>query len=67
VRSPRAKKSKFLVDLDCFSKYLKYLRNFEKQSELTKNSDFFARGERTTLSHHFEPTFVTFYLLHGNI
>ena len=23
-------------------------------SKLTKNSDFFARGERATLSHHFE-------------
>ena len=48
--------SEFLVDLDRFSKYLKYLRNFEKLSKLTKNSDFFARGERTTLSHHFEPS-----------
>ena len=49
-----AKKSEFLVNLDRFSKYLKYLRNFEKWSKLTKNSDFFARGERATLSHHFE-------------
>ena len=37
-----AKKSEFLVHLDRFSKYLKYLINFEKQSKLTKNSDFFA-------------------------
>ena len=27
-----AKKSEFLVNLDHFSKYLKYLRNFEKLS-----------------------------------
>ena len=39
-----AKKSEFLVNLDRFSKYLKYLRNFEKQSKLTKNFDFFGRG-----------------------
>ena len=55
MRSPRAKKSEFLVNLDRFSKYLKYLtylRNFEKRSKLTKNSDFLARGERATLSHH---------------
>ena len=51
-----AKKSEFLVNLDRFSKYLKYLRNFEKRSKLTKNSDFFALGEPTTLSHHFEPS-----------
>jgi hypothetical protein len=43
-----------LVNLDRFSKYLKYLRNFEKLYKLTKNSDFFAPGERATLSHHFE-------------
>ena len=49
-------KSKFLVNLDRFSKYLKILKNFEKQSKLTKNSDFFAGGERATLSHHFEPS-----------
>ena len=42
--------SKFLVNLDRFSKYL---RNFEKRSKLTKNSDFFARGEGATFSHHF--------------
>ena len=30
--------------------YLKYLRNFEKQSKLTKNADFFARGERAIKS-----------------
>ena len=52
ARSPRKKKSEFLVNLDHFSKYLKYLRNFEKRSKLTKNSDFLARGERATLSHH---------------
>ena len=45
------KKFELLVNLDHFSKFLKY---FEKQSKLTKNSDFFVRGERTTLSHHFE-------------
>ena len=45
----------FFVNLDRFSKYLKYMRNFEKQSKLTKNSDFVARGERSTPSHHFEP------------
>ena len=31
-----AKKSEFLVHLDRFSKYLKYLRNFEKQSNELK-------------------------------
>ena len=51
-----AKKSKFLVNLDRFSKYLKYLRNFEKRSKLTQNSDFFGRGKPATLSHHFEPS-----------
>ena len=40
-----------LVNLDRFSKYL---RNFEKRSKLTKNSDFFARGEHATLSHQFQ-------------
>jgi hypothetical protein len=30
------------------------LRNFEKWSKLTKNSDFFVHGERATLSHYFE-------------
>ena len=34
-----AKKSEFLVYLDCSSKHLKYLRNFEKLSRWTKNSD----------------------------
>ena len=43
-----------MVNLDHFPKYLKYLRNFKIRSKLTKNSDFFARGERTTLSHQFE-------------
>ena len=52
--APRAKKSEFLVNLDRFSKYLKYLRNFERRSKLPKNSDFFALGERVTLSRHFE-------------
>jgi hypothetical protein len=51
---PHAKKSEFLVNLDHFSKYLKYLRNFEKWSKLTKNSDFFARGECATLYYQFE-------------
>ena len=46
--------SEFLVNLNCFSKYLKYLRNLEKRSKLTKNLNFFAHGERTTLSHQFE-------------
>ena len=49
------KEVRVFVNLDHFSKYLKYLRNFEKQSKSTKNSDFFARGEHATLSHHFEP------------
>ena len=48
------KKSKFLVNLDRFSKFLKYFKYFEKWSKLTKNSDFFARGECTTLSYQFE-------------
>ena len=56
MRSPRAKKSEFLVNSDRFSKFLKYFKYFEKQSKSTKNLDFFARGERTTLSHHFEPS-----------
>ena len=50
----RSKVSKFLVHLDRFPKFLKYFKYFEKQSKLTKNVDFFARGERSTLSHHFE-------------
>ena len=54
--SPNEKKSEFFVNLDYFSKYLKYLRNFEKRSKLTKNSDFFALGEPATLSYHFEPS-----------
>ena len=54
-----AKKSEFLVHLDCFSKFLKYFKYFEKQSKLTKNSDFFAHGERATLSHHFGPSCVS--------
>ena len=56
ARSPRAKKSEFLVNLDRFSKFLKYFKYFEKRSKLTKNSDFFACGECATLSHHFEPS-----------
>ena len=51
--SPRAKKSEFLVNLDRFSKFLKY---FEKRSKLTKKLDFFVHGECATLSHHFEPS-----------
>ena len=50
---PRPKKLKFLINLDRFLKYFKY---FEKRSKLTKNSDFFARGKRTNLSYHFEPS-----------
>ena len=50
----RRKEIRVFGYLDCFSKYLEYLRNFEKRSKLTKNLDFFARGERATLSHHFE-------------
>jgi hypothetical protein len=49
-----AKKSKFLVNLDRFSKFLKYFKYFENWSNSTKNWNFFARGERATLSHHFE-------------
>ena len=51
-----AKKSEFLVNLDRFSKFLKYFKYFEKRSKLIQNSDFFARDERLTLSHHFEPS-----------
>ena len=54
--SPRTKKSEFLVNLDRFSKYLKYLRNFGKRFKLTKTSDFFGSGKRATLSYHFEPS-----------
>ena len=50
------KKIDFLVILDRFSKLLKYFKYFEKQSKLTKNVDFFARGEHATLSHHFQPS-----------
>ena len=35
----RENKFEFLVNLDCFSKYLKYLWNFEKRSKSTKNLD----------------------------
>jgi hypothetical protein len=49
ARLQRPKKSEFLVDLDPFSKFLKYFKYFEKRSKLTKNLDFFARGERATL------------------
>ena len=45
------KEIRVLVNLD---RFLKYLRNFEKRSKLTKNSDFLARGKHATLSHHFE-------------
>ena len=34
------KEIRVLVDLDCFSKYLKYLRNIEKWSKFTKSSIF---------------------------
>ena len=54
ARLPWAKKFESLVNLDRFSKFLKYFKFFEKPSKLTKNSDFFARGECATLSHHFE-------------
>ena len=37
-----SKKSKFLVHLDPFSKFLKYFKFFEKGSKWTKNSNFFA-------------------------
>ena len=40
AHSPHAKKSE----------YLKYLKNFEKRSKLTKNLDFFTRGEHASLS-----------------
>ena len=56
ARSPCASNSEFLVNLDRFSKFLKYFKYFGKRSKLTKNSDFFVRGERATLSHHFEPS-----------
>ena len=46
----RLKATLFKVSL----KYLKYLRNFEKRSKLTKSLDFFVRGERDTLSDQFE-------------
>ena len=49
VYASEAKKSEFLVYLDGFSKYLKYLRNFEKTSKLAKNSDFFGRGNQVRL------------------
>ena len=42
----RSKEIKFLVYLDHFSKYLKYLRNFENQPKWTKNSNFFASKAR---------------------
>ena len=48
------KKSEFWVHLDPFSKYLKYLRNFEKRSKLTKNSDFLVHGECATLCYQYE-------------
>ena len=41
MHSPRDKKSTFFfLNLDCFSKYLKYLRNIEKWSKFTKSSIF---------------------------
>ena len=52
----RSKEIRVFGSFRPFFKYLKYLRNFEKRSKLTKNSNFFARGERATLSHHFEPS-----------
>ena len=58
MRSPRAKKFEVLVKLDHFSKFLKYFQNFEKQIKITKSMDFFAHGERATLSHHFEPSYT---------
>ena len=51
-----AKKFEFLVHLDRFSKFLKFFKYFEKRSKLNKNMDFFERGERATLSYHFEPS-----------
>ena len=56
--SSSAKKSEFLVNLDRFSKFLKYFKYIEKRSKLTQNSDFFAFGECATLYHHFEPSQV---------
>ena len=54
--SPLAKKFEFLVNLDSFSKFHTCVKYFEKRSKLTKNLDFFSRGEHATLSHHFEPS-----------
>ena len=51
MRSPRAVKFEFWVQLDCFSRFVK---NFRNVSNPTENSNLIARGERTTLSHHFE-------------
>ena len=50
------KNIEFSVNLDRFSKFLKYFKYFVKRSKLTKNSDFFVQGERATLSYHFEPS-----------
>ena len=41
-----------MVNLDRFSKFLKY---FEKRSKLTKNLDFFARGERRAVGRSENP------------
>ena len=43
-------------EIRVFSKFLKYFKYFEKRSKLTKSTDFFARGEQATLSHHFGPS-----------
>ena len=59
--SPRAKKSKFLVNLDRFSKYLKYLRNFEKPK--THISLLLRHTHYTTLSHHFEPNYTIYHFI----
>jgi hypothetical protein len=52
VYASEAKKSEFLVDLDRFSKYLKYIRNFEKRFKWTRNSDFFASTFDFLTNHH---------------
>ena len=39
-----------------FRPFFNIFKYFEKRSKLTKNPDFFAHGERATLSHHFEPS-----------
>ena len=37
-----------------FRPFFNIFKYFEKRSKLTKNLDFFGRGKRATLSHHFE-------------